>query len=266
MREDLRPPGLGLRGCGAGSVDEPRVAELLHAAGLQLLSGAVPAGAPPLTSVGLLSSCGPEDGRRDAWVDGWVNEETPGLVERANAGWLALAEEHGLFGPDREFLLGVQVGEEREDGYDTSRWQRVRLLEKWDLVGAGAETGLLGSGAGRPGFRMCSLDGRVPVLGTTYQKGVTSIVVPELWRAPSMRRTMDRLVERAAHPNRADVSDWERGWAREWLQYLCHHGRAGGGSFTAACRGAAYRGGRIHLRCECDQYSGRDWQASPWPW
>ncbi|MFC4117079.1 hypothetical protein [Nonomuraea zeae] len=42
-------------------------------------------------------------------MDGWVDEETPGLVEQADAGWFALAAEHGLFGPDREFLLGVPV-------------------------------------------------------------------------------------------------------------------------------------------------------------
>lgn len=204
-------------------MDEQRVATLLRAAGLQLLPGEVPAGAPPLTAVGLLATCAPEDGRRDAWVDGWVDEETPGLVEQANAGWFALAAEHGLFGPDREFLLGVPVGDDSGDGYDTSQWRRVRLLEEWDLVGAGAETGLLGSRAGRPEFRMCSLDGRVPVQGTTYQSGVTSIVVTELWRAPSICLYMERQVERVQQSNRADVDDRERALVREWLQYLQHH-------------------------------------------
>lgn len=118
-------------------MDEQRVATLLRAAGLQLLPGEVPAGPPPLTAVGLLATCGPTDGRRDAWVDGWVDEETPGLVEQANTGWFALAVEHGLFGPDREFLLGVPEGDDDEDGYDTSRWRRVRLLKEWDLAGAG---------------------------------------------------------------------------------------------------------------------------------
>jgi hypothetical protein len=197
------------------------VAELLRRAGLQLLPGGVPADPVPLYVVSLLPSCRPEDGRRDAWVDGWVDEETPGLVEQANGGWFSLVSEYGLFGREREFLLGVPVGDDEED-WDTSQWRRVRLLDAWDLFGVGAGSGLLGSAAGRPEFRMSSLDGGVAVRGTTYEKGVTSIVVAEPWRAPTIRTHMEHIVDRAAQPNRADVPEQYHDWARAWVRYVQH--------------------------------------------
>lgn len=70
---------------------------------------------------------------------------------------------------------------------------------------------------------MCSLDGHVPVQGTTYQSGVTSIMVPELWRVPSICLYMEGQVERVQQSNRADLDDRERALVREWLQYLQHH-------------------------------------------
>ncbi|HEX5114836.1 MAG TPA: hypothetical protein VFW65_06535 [Pseudonocardiaceae bacterium] len=192
-----------------------RATELLAAAGVTVLPGDVPPAPPPLVMVSVLVSCRSEDGRTDAWVDGWVHEENPDLVERANAGWFGLATEHGLFGTDREFLLGVPD----DDGGRVLGWRRVRLRGEWDLVGAGAE--LLGSGAGRPEMTMSSLDGTVVMRISTYQSGVSSIVIAQPWRAPRLRGFMERLVELAARPDQAGVA--ERSAADEWVRYVALH-------------------------------------------
>jgi len=173
--------------------------ELLARAGVLGL----PQAPPPIFVVGLLAPCHPEDGRCDAWVDGWVYEENSGLVEAANAGWFALACEHGLFGEDQEFLLAVPAEQQDDDGDEVFEWRRVRLLDEWDLVGAGAE--LLGSGSERPKMSMSSLDGSIVMRITTYPSGVSSIVLPEPWRAATVRSHMGRIAELAAQANRADV-------------------------------------------------------------
>jgi hypothetical protein len=67
-----------------------------------------------------------------------------------------------------------------------------------------------------------SLDGGIAVRGTTYQKGVTSIVVPEPWRAPTIRTCMERIVDLAAQTNRADVPEAYYDVARAWLRYVQH--------------------------------------------
>ncbi|MFD8997893.1 hypothetical protein [Streptomyces abikoensis] len=193
------------------------VSEQLRAAGLLLLPGGVPPAPLPLKAAWLLAACGPGDGRKDAWVDGWVDEDVPGLEEEANKGWFALAVEQGLFGPEREFLVHVPF-----DG-DSSGWVRVRLLDEWDIMGAGAASGLLGSGSGYPEFVMASLDGRVGMRGTTYQSGVSSIVVPEPWRAPTVYTYMNRLTERATQPDTLDEYDREQ--VQAWLEYVQHHMR-----------------------------------------
>ncbi|QLE73092.1 hypothetical protein FGW37_17160 [Streptomyces rectiverticillatus] len=127
-------------------------------------------------------------------------------MEAANAGWFALACEHGVFGPEREFLLALPSGE------DGTEWRRVRLLDAWDLMGEGSACGE---------FLMSSLDGRVAMRGTTYQRGVSSIVVPEPWRAPTIRTYMDRISERVT---RGELDgDRYRTLAHAWRQYVRHH-------------------------------------------
>ncbi|MDT0345854.1 hypothetical protein [Streptomyces litchfieldiae] len=197
----------------AEHLDE-RPAALLRRAGLLLLSGGLPPAPPPLAAVRMLVACRPDEGRRDGWVD----EENPGLVDAANEGWFALAREHGLFDPtEREFLLGVPTTEE------DAEWRRAKLLDTWDLFGAGAATGLLGSAAGRPEFVMSSLDGRAVMQGTTYHHGVTSIAMSELWRVPTVRAHMERIVAQVAQPNRRDGAAWYPATAQAWRRYVRQH-------------------------------------------
>ncbi|MEU4212313.1 hypothetical protein AB0F13_20330 [Streptomyces sp. NPDC026206] len=183
----------------------------LRRAGLQLLPGGVPAVTTPPSVMSLLTTCGNEDRRRDAavdgeaWADGWL-EENPDFVPRANAVWHALAVEHQLFGPEGDFLLLVG-----------RHWRRVHLLDEWDLIGAGSASRLLGSAtAGCPEFAMTSLDGRVALRGTTYQSCISSLVVPVPWLAPTVRAYMGRLGDRVARgldtdpENVATVRAWER--------------------------------------------------------
>lgn len=97
----------------------------------------------------------------------------------------------------------------------------MRLLEDWDLIGAGSGSRLLGSPrAGCPEFAMTSLDGRVAMRGTTYQSCVSSLVVPVPWLAPTVRRYMGRLAERVAQGEDTDAR--EVAVAREWERYVRH--------------------------------------------
>jgi len=208
-------------------VNEARRAASLRRAGLRMVEGGMPGAPLPVLTAWLLAACSPyADGRRDSrtsgrpWLDGWLLTH-PGFVERANAAWFRLAEKYGLFGPGREFLL---AGPACDDGDDAPAWRRVRLLDDWDLVGAGAASGLLGSRAGCPEFVASSLDGRVAVQCTTEEDGVISIVTTEPWQAPTIRTHMARIIERAAlPPDRPDVPPRDRAWARAWLAYLRDH-------------------------------------------
>ncbi|MFJ3878340.1 hypothetical protein ACIPW5_12860 [Streptomyces sp. NPDC090077] len=92
----------------------------------------------------------------------YVRYADPRLVEALNGCWHRLAVAEGLFGEDGAFLLMAPGGE--------GRWRRVRLLEGWDVMGAGAET-FLGLGAGRPGFTALALDGSVAVVAASYRAG-----------------------------------------------------------------------------------------------
>lgn len=134
--------------------------------------------------------------------------------------WFELAGGSGLFGSDREFLLGVPARLDAE-GDEVFEWRRVRLLPEWDLVGAGAR--VLGSGPGRPEYRMASLDGRSVMQISTYQAGVSSIALWEPWRAITISTHMQRIVELAELEKRADVPDRYRTGSDAWLRYLQHH-------------------------------------------
>ncbi|WP_405980348.1 hypothetical protein [Streptomyces sp. NBC_00158] len=127
--------------------------EVLGRAGVEVVPGGVPE-----------SVVARVEGYGSAEVFGgvYVRYADPRLVEALNACWYRLAVAEGLFGEGREFLLMPSGG---ADG-----WHRVRLRERWDLMGAGAET-FLGAGAGRPGFTALALDGGVAVVAASYVAG-----------------------------------------------------------------------------------------------
>ncbi|WP_406529723.1 hypothetical protein [Streptomyces sp. I8-5] len=82
-------------------------------------------------------------------------------MERLNKAWYDLATSSGLIDGNREFLLmlprGTRTAAEDRRRRTMHVWHRVRLLERWDIMGAGAAT-FLGIRAGHPGFTMLALD------------------------------------------------------------------------------------------------------------
>ncbi|MFF4315015.1 hypothetical protein [Streptomyces sp. NPDC001507] len=158
------------------------------------------------------------------------------MIEKANDGWFRLALDHGFLGDDREFLLGVNHAD--DDSVPVLRWARVRLVEEWDIMGAGVATGMLGSAAGFPEFAMLSLDGSVILRGTTWQEFIGSLVVPDPHRVQIIRDYVARrsasprtpaaeraegeawlrAFPRSKHPNRSDTSVGASAAARSWIR------------------------------------------------
>jgi hypothetical protein len=187
-------------------VEEAELAASLSGAGLQWCAAEGPGGTLPVAAAWLATSCRREDGRRDETV----RRGDPQLIEKANDGWFRLALDHGFLGDDREFLLGVNYAD--DDSVPILRWARVRLLEEWDIMGAGAATGILGSAAGFPEFAMLSLDGNVILRGTTWQDSIGSLVVPDPHRVKIIR---DYVVRRSAN-SRTPAA--ERAEGETWLR------------------------------------------------
>ncbi|MEV7027161.1 hypothetical protein [Kitasatospora sp. NPDC093558] len=183
----------------------------LRRAGLEVLEGGVPRPVLPVSVVGfaLHRDPGPED---PGLV--YYDRDEPDLVARANRGWYELASSCGLFGAEREFLLALPVhrfSARAASRHRRKQWRRVRLLERWDLVGAGCsisvgthELGhpqrLLGFGAGLPGFSMLSLDGSVTVLGTTEQHGMAFHAVSCPGETESVRGRLETVANRVWDP------------------------------------------------------------------
>lgn len=75
----------------------------------------------------------------------------------------------------REFLVQLPQGTRSHraaaqhlNGYHAPAiWTRVRLLERWDIMGRGAASAFLGMDSGHPGFGMMALDGSVYVCAST---------------------------------------------------------------------------------------------------
>ena len=91
-----------------------------------------------------------------------------------------MATEFGLFDGRREFLLGVDYG---ENAYEPEQaWVRVRLSQEWDVAGSGVEQ-LRGRFAAMfttrfvPEFWVLSLDRRVLMHTTVWGKGTVSTIV-----------------------------------------------------------------------------------------
>ncbi|MER6347862.1 hypothetical protein ABT232_25890 [Streptomyces sp. NPDC001532] len=164
-----------------------------------------------------LQSCRPDEGRHEARTVLSDHGDRREFVAAANASWFGLAREHGLFGPEGEFLLGVPRADR------PAEWCRVRLLDEWDLMGAGADAGLFGSAAEGPCFLASSPDGRVVTQTRAHPWGVLSVALARPWRAPTVRRYMEWVVELAFDPDIYDPDDWQPAAALAWERYLRHH-------------------------------------------
>ncbi|WP_225800296.1 hypothetical protein [Streptomyces sp. NK15101] len=152
----------------------------LRRAGLEAIPDAVPDGTMPF-----VFGYRPED------IVGRFSHpyETPRLVERLNEDWYDLAVSTGLFDHRREFLVLLPHGTRthqaalREQNQHYGRrsapevWTRVRLLDRWDIMGRGAASAFLGMRAGHPGFGMMALDSSVYISCSTGEIGVDVVAV-----------------------------------------------------------------------------------------
>ncbi|MBV1935948.1 hypothetical protein KUF83_05130 [Streptomyces sp. BV286] len=191
----------------------------LRRAGLEVIPDAVPDGTMPF-----VHGYGAED------VTGGFSHryDTPRLVERLNEDWYDLAVSSGLLDRRREFLVQLPQGTRTHraalrhlhSDSDTgpSVWTRVRLLERWDIMGRGAGSAFLGVGAGRPGFAMMALDSSVYVHGSTGETGVDVLAVAHPGRSGNILRHLEWItVHDSPYVNRefkARIAVWLAARAR----------------------------------------------------
>ncbi|WP_159772497.1 hypothetical protein [Streptomyces sp. HM190] len=165
-------------------VNTEMLTQAMKDAGLRFLGLRRGTGIPPYIA-GMVTSCHPDDGRRDrtAALDDHAR------VPKANAGWFELATKCGLFSADRQFLLSVSMP--RPDAVDETDvegvWGLVELLDDWDIMGAGCAAGVTGSRYGFPAFVMSALDGSVFVQGTVWQDSIGTAALPRPDRVRSLR-------------------------------------------------------------------------------
>ncbi|MFJ3880704.1 hypothetical protein ACIPW5_24975 [Streptomyces sp. NPDC090077] len=171
---------------------ERKVYRPLRRAGLEVIPDAVPDGIVPF-----VGGYGGED------CSGGFSHpyDTPRLVERLNEDWYALAVSTGLFDHRREFLVMLPQGtrthatvlRNMREGREASPalWTRVRLLERWDVMGRGAGSAFLGVRAGHPGFGMMALDGSVYLICSTGERGVDVAAVPHPHRSENVLRHLE---------------------------------------------------------------------------
>ncbi|WP_051767122.1 hypothetical protein [Streptomyces sp. NRRL S-37] len=141
-----------------------------------------------------------------------VDYKDPRFVERLNEAWYDLATSSGLIDGNREFLLrlprGTRTAEEDRRRRTMRVWHRVRLLERWDLMGAGAAT-FLGVRAGLPGFAMLALDNSVWLLADTYETGAAVYAVRDPAGSPGVLRELERLAGKDEDREfRREVGEW----------------------------------------------------------
>ncbi|MEU0477741.1 hypothetical protein ABZ260_00950 [Streptosporangium sp. NPDC006013] len=181
-------------------MNEELVARLMSSFGMRFLGLRRGTGIPARIA-GMVTSCGPDDGRHDRTVELHDSDR----VAKFNADWYEMATEFGLFSTDGRFLVSLspavdpvfdQAREEADDWQDPAWWEcvwgLVELLSDWDIAGAGAASRVLGSGYGYPGFAMSALDGSVFVVGTQWQDSIGVAVVPTPYRSPTLREMARR--------------------------------------------------------------------------
>ncbi|MFJ9694082.1 hypothetical protein [Kitasatospora sp. NPDC101183] len=189
----------------------------LRRAGLEVIPDAVPDGTMPIVF----------GYRREDIVGGFSHRyETPRLVERLNEDWYDLAVSSGLFDDRRrEFLVQLPRGTHTHravlSGQDRRRgeaWTRVRLLDRWDIMGRGAASAFLGVRAGHPGFGMMALDGSVYVGCSTGEVGVDVVAVAHPGRSENILQYLEWYASwdypRADKESQRRVAVWLAGRAR----------------------------------------------------
>ncbi len=169
----------------------------LRRAGLEVIPNAVPDGTMPFVF----------GYRTEDVVGGFSHRyDTPRLVERLNEDWYGLAVSSGLLDHRREFLVRLPQGTRThraflQDMHSGRRaaptaWTRVRLLDRWDIMGRGAASAFLGIHAGHPGFGMMALDSGVYVTASTGETGIDVLAVRHPDRSENILRYLERFARR----------------------------------------------------------------------
>jgi hypothetical protein len=180
----------------------------LRRAGLEVIPDAVPDGTMPF-----VFGSRPED------VVGRFSHpyETPRLVERLNEDWYELAVSTGLLDHRREFLVmlpqvvgthGATLPHMRSGRRAApAAWTRVRLLDRWDIMGRGAGSAFLGIRAGHPGFGMLALDSSVYIGCSTGEMGVDVVAVGHPDRSENVLRELEWLAQWDSPYNNREVRE-----------------------------------------------------------
>jgi hypothetical protein len=159
-------------------------------------------------------ACSQKDGR----IDVRINRDEERFVERLNESWLRLAQDFSLMDDDHRFLLGLShpkssSGSGLDEAWEQG-WFEAHLMDDWDLAGAGAATGILGSRYGYPEFVMTSMSGDVVIRGTTWEGDIGVLALPQPGGVETLRRHGRFLIE---DPELAPGQDVQ---ARRWLASL----------------------------------------------
>ncbi len=163
----------------------------------------------PVLAARVAVSCRRDEGRIDAAPDEVADIEDPARVEKLNAGWIRLAEEHGLFTEDREFLLAVNYTNDPDSAGPELAWVRVRLLDGWNI--AEGTVAALGTPVS-PEFVAMSADEKALLMTTLWGNGTTStLVVPAPSTVGTMRRRVGHMARDSGYPPAV------REAARAWL-------------------------------------------------
>ncbi|WP_418955483.1 hypothetical protein [Streptomyces tritici] len=148
-----------------------------------------------------------------------VDYRDPRFVERLNAAWYDLATSSGLIDENGEFLLmlprGTWTAEEDRRRRTMHVWRRVRLLDRWDLMGAGAAS-FLGVRSGHPGFAALALDNSVWLLTDTYETGAAVYAVRDPATSPDVLHTLESVAKENFYK--------DPHFQREALSWLATHG------------------------------------------
>ncbi|WP_460061055.1 hypothetical protein [Streptomyces sp. YKOK-I1] len=176
---------------------ERKVYRPLRRAGLEVLPNTVPDSVMPFVF----------GYRAEDVVGGFSHRyDTPRLVERLNEDWYDLAVSSGLLDQRREFLVQLPRGALTHRAFlqnlhsgrraAPTVWTRVRLLDRWDIMGRGAASAFLGVHAGHPGFGMMALDGSVYVTASTGEIGVDVLAVGHPDRSENILRYVESFALR----------------------------------------------------------------------
>ncbi|MEU6711943.1 hypothetical protein ABZ897_10760 [Nonomuraea sp. NPDC046802] len=198
-------------------MNEKLVAGLMSGFGMKFLGLMRGTGIP--TRVAMVATSASEV---ELWHVRAVELGDPDRVAQFNADWYALATEFGLFSAERQFLVMLtpaidpvfdQARESTDDWEDPAWWEHVwglvELEGDWDLAGAGAASGVLGSGYACPAFVMSATDGSVFVVGAVWRDSIGVAVLPAPHCSAGLQEVARRdLGSRRTEGEREDLLAW----------------------------------------------------------